>query len=61
MPGEKEPDSRIPGEVAELLAKFKRYGVLGHQQEYDIRLYERSKNGKVVYKVSSAARLRKRG
>jgi len=51
MPGEKEPDSRIPGEVAELLAKFKRYGVLGHQQEYDIRLYERSKNGGVVQSV----------
>ena len=61
MPAEKEPDSRVPGEVAELLAKFKRYGVLGHQQECDIRLYERSKNGKVVCNVSSAASLRKRG
>lgn len=61
MPGEKEPDSRVPGEVAELLAEFKRYGLVGHQQEYDVRLYERSKNGKVVCNVSRAARLRKRG
>jgi hypothetical protein len=60
MPGEKGTDSRVPREVAGLLAKFKRYGMLGHQQKYDIRLYERSNNGKVVCKVSSAARLRKR-
>lgn len=60
MPREKGPDSRVLGEVAKLLAKFKRYGMLGHQQEHDIRLYERSKNDRVVCKVSSAARLRKR-
>ena len=51
MPAEKEPDSRVPGEVAELLAKFKRYGVLGHQQEYYIWLYERSENGKIMCNV----------
>lgn len=61
MPREKEPDSRVLGEVAKLLAKFKRYGMLDHRQENDIRLYERSKNAKVVCNVSRAACLRKRG
>ena len=51
MPGEKGPDNRVAGEVADLLAKLKLLGVMDHQQEYYVKMSRREKNGKVVCDV----------
>ena len=59
--GIKEPESRVAGVVADLLAKLILKGALGHQQEYYVKMSRRNKNGKVVCNVSLAWRFRKRG